>query len=79
MPAWEYPDPDDQWIHATSVNELVRTQYDILIVNDDGTYKEHKSVAKWSRTYKEASLIRRNDLDYDETKEKLKKAKNSTR
>jgi len=69
-PAWEYPDSNDQWLFAETVQEYVGTKYDILYVYDDNTYKEVRGV---KRVPVAALNISRNDLSYDDTKHRLKK------
>ena len=68
-PAWEYPNPDDQWLFAEEVNEYVGTEYDVLYVYDDNTYRE---VCGLKSVPKEALKIARDDLSYDDTKSNLK-------
>jgi hypothetical protein len=69
-PAWEYPNPDDQWIFAEKITEYVGTEYDVLYVYDDNTYKETRGL---KRIPKSASQMARNDLSYDDTKSRLKR------
>ena len=69
-PAWEYPDADDQWLFAETVSEYVGTEYNVLYVYDDNTYKEKCGL----RSVPESVLqIARNDLSYDDTKRRLKR------
>lgn len=69
-PAWEYPNPDDQWLFAETVKEYVGTEYDVLYVYEDNTYKEVRGL----RNVPESVLqIARNDLSYDDTKRRLKR------
>lgn len=69
-PAWEYPDPNDQWLFAETVKEYVGTEYDVLYVYDDNTYKEVRGLKRVSDSVLQIS---RNDLNYDDTKHRLKK------
>ena len=69
-PAWEYPNPDDQWLFAETIKEYVGTEYDILYVYDDDTYKETKGLKQVPAS---ALQIARNDLSYDSTKLSLKR------
>lgn len=69
-PAWEYPDPNDQWLFAEKVNEYVGTEYNVLYVYDDNTYKEVRGLKSVPAS---ALNIARDDLDYDDTKRRLKK------
>lgn len=69
-PAWEYPNPDDQWLFAEEVNEYVGTVYDILYVYDDDTYKEVRGLKQVPESVLQIS---RNDLSYDDTKRRLKR------
>ena len=69
-PAWEYPNPDDQWIFAETINEYVRTEYNVLYVYDDNTYKESCGYRFLSDHTWEIS---RGDLSYDDTKRRLKR------
>ena len=69
-PAWEYPNPDDQWLFAETVREYVGVEYNVLYVYDDNTYKEKVGL---KRVPKDALRIARNDLDYDDIKHRLKR------
>lgn len=69
-PAWEYPDPDDQWLFAETEREYVGTEYDVLYVYDDNTYKEVRGLKCVPDSVLE---IARTDLSYDETKSQLKR------
>lgn len=69
-PAWEYPNRDDQWLFAETISEYVGTEYDVLYVYDDGTYKEVRGIKSVPNSVWETS---RQDLSYDETKGKLRK------
>ena len=69
-PAWEYPNPDDQWLFAETVKEYVGAEYDVLYVYDDNTYKEERGLKLLPKSVKEKV---RNDLDYDEVKSSMKK------
>lgn len=69
-PAWEYPNPDDQWIFAETVNEYIGAEYDVLYVYDDNTYKEVRGLR---RVPESALRVARNDLSYDDTKRRLKR------
>ena len=69
-PAWEYPNPDDQWLFAKTVEEYVGTEYDVLYVYDDNTYKEERGLTKIPES---VLATARNDLDYDEVKRGMKK------
>ena len=69
-PAWEYPNPDDQWIFGEWVDEYLRTEYNLLFVFDDNSYKETVGLR---RVPKAALQKQRCDLDYDETKQTLKR------
>lgn len=69
-PAWEYPDANDQWLFAETIREYVRTEYDVLYVYEDGTYKERRGMRMVPAS---AEKISRNDVGYDETKRRLKR------
>lgn len=69
-PAWEYPDRDDQWLFAETIREYVGTEYDVLYVYDDNTYKEERGL---KRVPESVLRIARNELSYDETKRRLKR------
>ena len=69
-PAWEYPRRDDQWLFAETVEEYVRTEYNVLYVYEDNTYKEVEGLRSVPPSVKR---IARDDLSYDETKLRLKK------
>lgn len=69
-PAWEYPDPDDQWLFATTVKEYVGTEYNVLYVYDDNTYKEVRGLRSVPLGVMQMS---RDDLSYDDTKRRMKK------
>lgn len=69
-PAWEYPNPDDQWIFAETVSEYVGTEYDVLYVYDDNTYKEVRGLKSIPDS---VFNISRNDLSYDDVKCRLKR------
>ena len=69
-PAWEYPNPDDQWLFAEPVTEYVGTEYDVLYVYDDNTYKEERGLKFLPQSVRSMA---QNDLDYDEVKSNLKK------
>jgi hypothetical protein len=69
-PAWEYPNRDDQWLFAETVSEYVGTEYDVLYVYDDNTYKEVRGL---KRVPDSVLNISRNDLSYDDTKRRLKR------
>jgi hypothetical protein len=69
-PAWEYPNRNDQWLFAEKVKEHVGTEYDILYVYADNTYREAQGMKTIPESVWECS---RNDLDYDEVKSSLKK------
>ena len=69
-PAWEYPNPDDQWLFAETVSEYVGTEYNILYVYDDNTYKE---VLGLKRVPESAWKIAKAGVSYDETKSRLKR------
>ncbi len=69
-PAWEYPNPDDQWLFAETIKEYVGTKYDILYVYDDNTYREVKGITSIPD---DVLQMARDDLSYDDTKRKLKK------
>ena len=68
-PAWEYPNPDDQWLFAETISEYVGTVYDVLYVYDDGTYKEVQGLKQVPSS---ALKMARDDLSYDDTKSRLK-------
>ena len=69
-PAWEYPDPDDQWLWAETVRKHVGTEYDVLYVYDDGTYKEQRGLKVVPAP---VLKVARYDLSYDDTKSGLKR------
>ena len=69
-PAWEYPNPDDQWLFAETVREYVGTEYNVLYVYDDNRYKEKVGL---KRVPKDALRIARYDLGYDDTKRRLRR------
>lgn len=69
-PAWEYPNPDDQWLFAETITEYVGTEYDVLYVYDDNRYEEKRGL---KRVPPDAMRIAREDLSYDETKRRLKR------
>lgn len=69
-PAWEYPDPDDQWLFAETVREYIGTEYDVLYVYDDNRYKEKRGL---KRVPHDALRIARCDLSYDDTKRRLRR------
>lgn len=69
-PAWEYPDPDDQWLFAETVKEYVGTKYDILYVFADNTYKEMRGQ---SSVPEYALAMARTNIGYHEAKCRLKK------
>ena len=69
-PAWEYSNPDDQWLFAETVNEYVGTEYNVLYVYDDDTYKEVRGL---KRVPESVLRISRDDLSYDAMKRRLKK------
>lgn len=67
-PAWEYPNPDDQWLHAETITEYVGTTYNVLYVYDDGKYDvcidlESVPDSAWENA--------RTDLDYDKVLDSL--------
>ena len=69
-PAWEYPNRDDQWLFAETVEEYVRTEYNVLYVYEDNTYKEVQGLRSVPSSVRR---IARDDLSYDEEKLRLKK------
>ena len=69
-PAWEYPDADDQWLFAETIREYVRTEYDVLYVYDDGTYKERRGLRF---VPPDAERMARCDVSYDGTKRRLRR------
>ena len=69
-PAWEYSNPDDQWLFAETIEEYVGTEYNVLYVYDDNTYKEVRGLRS---VPEEALRIARNDFSYDDTKRRLKR------
>ena len=69
-PAWEYSDPDDQWVCAEKVTEYVGNEYDILYVFPDNTYKESYGLRIVPQS---ARILERKDISYDEAKRGLKK------
>lgn len=69
-PAWEHSDSDDQWLFAETVSEYFGTEYDLLYVYEDGTYREVRGLRKIPDGL---PCPVRNDLDYDSVKRTLKK------
>lgn len=69
-PAWEYPDPDDQWLFAETIREYIGTEYDVLYVYDDNRYKEKRGL---KRVPQDALRTARFDLSYDDTKRRLRR------
>lgn len=69
-PAWGYPNPDHQWLFAETVTEHVGTEYDVLYMYDDNTYKEVRGMKQVPDSVWQMA---RNDLDYDEVKRNMKK------
>ena len=69
-PAWELSDADAQWLFAETVNEYVRTEYNVLYVYDDNTYRETRGLR---RVPKKVLQIARYGLSYDDTKRRLKR------
>lgn len=67
-PAWEYPNPDDQWLFAETVKEHVGTEFNVLYVYDDGTYRESRGLKEIPP---DALKIARTDLDYDKVRSSL--------
>ena len=69
-PAWEYPDPNDQWLFAQPVTEYIGEAYNILYVYADNTFTE---VQHLRRIPKAAKRSQRTDVDYDEIKTTMQK------
>lgn len=67
-PAWEYSNPDDQWLFAETVNVYVGKKYNVLYILNDGRYIEQRGL---SDVPKKALRMARSDLDYETIKNQL--------
>lgn len=67
-PAWEYPDPNDQWLFAETIKEYVGTEFNVLYVYDNGKYEELRGLKEIPPA---ALEIVRADLNYDKVLDSL--------